>query len=313
MRILVSGGAGFIGSHLCDRLLADGHRVVAIDNFSTGRAKNLAHLADRAAFRLVRHDICEPFAGDGRFDAVFNLASPASPRDYLAAPIETLLAGSLGTRSMLEVALRDEAVFVQASTSETYGDPEVHPQPESYRGNVNPVGPRSVYDESKRFSEALVMAYHRTHGVRTRLARLFNTYGPRMRPTDGRVLPAFLDQAMRGRPLTVFGDGSQTRSFCYVADIVDGLVRLSECAETRPVNLGSPRELTMLQLAGIVQEMAGVPDNVRFGPLPEDDPRRRCPDISRARRILGWQPTVPIEEGIRHMLAWLRSVEGGVG
>ncbi len=306
MRILVSGGAGFIGSHLCDRLLADGHSVVALDNLSTGRDENLSHLSDCRSFRLIQHDICDPFEGTGPLDCVYNLASPASPRDYLAAPIETLLAGSLGTRNMLEVARRHAATFVQASTSETYGDPLVHPQPESYWGNVNPIGPRSVYDESKRFSEALAMAYHRKYGMETRVARLFNTYGPRMRRADGRVLPAFLDQVLRGEPLSVFGDGSQTRSFCYVSDIVDGLIRLARSAEPKPVNLGSPTELTVLELAEIVQDLAGAAPHVRFHPLPEDDPKRRRPDIGRARRLLGWEPRISMEEGLRRTLQWVR-------
>ncbi len=306
MRVLVSGGAGFIGSHLCDHLLADGHSVVALDNLTTGAPENLAHLSDCRVFRLVEHDVCDPFDGAGPFDAVFNLASPASPRDYLAAPIETLLAGSAGTRNMLDVARRDSAVFVQASTSETYGDPLVHPQPETYWGNVNPVGPRSVYDESKRFAEALAMAYHREHGVRTRLARLFNTYGPRMRRGDGRVVPAFLEQALAGQPLTVFGDGSQTRSFCYVSDIVDGLISLSRSSEPAPVNLGSRQEVTVLALAESVRRIVGGSCAIRFEALPQDDPKRRCPDISRAERLLGWRPEVPLEVGLRRTRDWLR-------
>lgn len=306
MRILVSGGAGFIGSHLCDRLLADGHEVVAIDNFSTGRVENLSHLSDCEWFRLIRHDICDPFKGAGPFGAVYNLASPASPRDYLAAPIETLLAGSLGTRNMLEVARRHSATFLQASTSESYGDPLVHPQPETYWGNVNPVGPRSVYDESKRFSEALAMAYHREYGTETRLARLFNTYGPRMKRGDGRVLPAFLEQVLRGEPLSVFGDGSQTRSFCYVSDIVEGLVRLCRSDEPTPVNLGSPRELTVLELAEIVQDLVGASCGVRHYPLPTDDPKRRRPDIAKAKRLLGWAPRITMQEGLRRTLGWFR-------
>ncbi len=286
--------------------MADGHDVVALDNFSTGRAENLAHLRACPSFRLVRHDVCEPFNGTGRFDAVYNLASPASPRDYLAAPIETLLAGSLGTRNMLDVARRDSAIFLQASTSESYGDPLVHPQPETYWGNVNPVGPRAVYDEAKRFSEALTMAYHREHGVETRLARLFNTYGPRMKRGDGRVLPAFLEQVLHGEPLTVFGDGLQTRSFCYVSDIVEGLVRLSGSAEPTPVNLGSSREITVLDLARMVQDLAGAACGIRRLPLPQDDPRRRQPDIGKAKRLLDWEPSVSMEDGLRLTLDWFR-------
>ena len=306
MRVIVTGGAGFLGSHLCDRLLADGHEVLALDNLSTGRAGNLAHLRENPSFRLVEHDVCEPFEGGGPYGAVFNLASPASPKDYLALPLETLLAGSAGARNMLEIARRDGAVFLQASTSETYGDPLVHPQPETYRGNVSPVGPRAVYDEAKRFAEALTMAYCREFGARTRLARLFNTYGPRMKRGDGRVLPAFLEQVLRGEPLTVFGDGSQTRSFCYVSDTVEGLVRLAASGETGPVNIGAPEELTVLELAGMVQRLGGVATGVRHLPLPRDDPRRRQPDIGRAQRILGWEPGVAIEEGLRRTLDWFR-------
>lgn len=306
MRVLVSGGAGFIGSHLCDRLLADGHEVVALDNLSTGRAENLAHLRDCPSFRLLIHDVCEPLPNGAAFDAVFSLASPASPKDYLDRPIETLLAGSAGTRNMLEVARRDSAVFVQASTSESYGDPLVHPQPETYWGNVNPVGPRSVYDESKRFAEALTMAYHRTYGVETRLARLFNAYGPRMKPDDGRVIPGFLIQALRGEPLTVFGDGLQTRSFCYVSDTVDGLVRLAGRPEPSPVNIGSQREVTVLELARIVQALAATNCGICQLPLPQDDPRRRQPDISKARRVLGWNPQVSLEDGLRMAMDWFR-------
>ena len=306
MRVLVSGGAGFIGSHLCDRLVSDGHEVLALDNLSTGRAENLLQLRESRSFRLIRHDTCEPLDLPGRFGAVYNLASPASPRDYLAAPIETLLAGSLGTRNMLEIARRDSARFLQASTSETYGDPQVHPQPESYWGNVNPVGPRSVYDEAKRFSEALVTAYGREYGVRTRVARLFNTYGPRMRRGDGRVVPAFIEQALAGRDLTVFGDGTQSRSFCFVTDIVDGLVRLCDSDERSPVNLGTPSELTVMELARAVQEIAGTASKIRHEQLPEDDPKRRCPRIAKARRLLGWEPAVGMEEGLRRTISWFR-------
>ncbi len=306
MRILVTGGAGFIGSHLCERLLAEGHEVWAVDNLSTGRAENVSHLQAQPRFALLRRDICEPFLDSGPFGVVFNLASPASPRDYLAAPVETLLAGSLGTRNMLEVALRDEATFVQASTSEAYGDPLVHPQPETYWGNVNPVGPRSVYDESKRFAEAIAMAYHREHGVRTRIARLFNVYGPRMKRGDGRVIPSFLTQALAGRDLTVFGDGSQTRTFCYVSDIVEGLVSLLRSRDPTPVNLGSRHEVAVLELADRVQGLAGG-GGIRFGPLPEDDPKRRCPDTAKAERLLGWKPRVRLDEGLRRTLDWFRS------
>ncbi len=299
LRALVTGGAGFIGSHVCDRLLDDGYDVEVVDNFSTGSAANIEHLRNRQDFRVVRRDICEMADFPGEYDLVFNLSSPASPKDYLAAPIETLMAGSVGTRNLLEVARRCRATFVQVSTSETYGDPLVHPQPESYWGNVNPVGPRSVYDESKRFAEALTMAYHREHRLDTRIARLFNTYGPRMKSGDGRVLPAFLEQALRGEPLTVFGDGVQTRSFCYVSDIVDGLVRLAASDEPTPVNLGSTSETRVLDLVRMVQVLVGSSGGIRRLPLPEDDPKRRRPDISKARRLLDWEPRVPLEEGLR--------------
>lgn len=310
MRVLVSGGAGFIGSHLCDRLLADGHEVVALDNLSTGRAGNLRHLRGCRSFRLLIHDVCEPLKECRGFDAVFSLASPASPKDYLDRPIETLLAGSVGTRNMLEVARRDAAVFVQASTSESYGDPLVHPQPETYWGNVNPVGPRAVYDESKRFAEALTMAYHDRYGLETRLARLFNTYGPRMKADDGRVLPGFLVQALRGEPLTVFGDGLQTRSFCYVSDTIEGLMRLAVSSEPSPVNIGSPREVTVLELARKVQRLAEAECGILRLPLPQDDPRRRQPDIGKARRVLDWEPQVSLDDGLRKALDWFRTALG---
>ena len=303
MRVVVSGAAGFIGSHLCDRLLADGHEVIGLDNLSTGRAENLRHLQGRAEFRLFPHDICEPFQADGRIDVVYNLACPASPRDYLEAPLETLAACSEGTRNMLELALRHRATFFQASTSEAYGDALVQPQPETYWGNVNPIGPRSVYDEGKRYAEALTMAYHRERGADTRIARLFNVYGPRMKRGDGRVLPAFLDQALRAVPLTVFGDGSQTRSFCYVTDIAEGIVRLAASDEATPVNLGGPDSITVLELAKLVQAVAGVDCGVTHLELPQDDPNRRQPDIAKARRLLGWEPEVDLWHGVRLMLA----------
>ena len=303
LRAVVSGAAGFIGSHLCDRLLADGHEVIGLDNLSTGRTENLRHLQGCAAFRLVRHDVCGRFESAGRIDVVYNLACPASPRDYLALPLETLKACAAGTRNMLELASRNRAKFLQASTSEAYGDALVQPQPETYWGNVNPVGPRSVYDEGKRYAEALTMAYHREHGVDTRIARLFNVYGPRMKRGDGRVLPAFLDQALRGVPLTVFGDGLQTRSFCYVSDIVEGMVRLVASEESTPINLGGPEEISVLELAGVVQEIAGVSCGIAYRDLPQDDPNRRRPDIGKAKRLLGWEPQVDLRQGIRSMLA----------
>lgn len=306
MRVLVTGGAGFIGSHLCDRLIAEGCEVLALDNLSTGSRANLAHLDGHPRLRFVEHDVCDPLELPERFDQIYNLASPASPKDYHAAPVETLMTGAAGTRNLLEIACKDSAVFVLASTSECYGDPLVHPQPETYWGNVNPVGPRSVYDEAKRFAEALTMAFHRARGADTRIVRLFNTYGPRMKGDDGRVVPAFLEQALRGEPLTVFGDGTQTRSFCYVADIVEGLVRLASSSESGPVNLGNPDEMTMLELAAIVHGLTGTDTGIRFDPLPEEDPKRRRPDIAKARRVLDWRPEVSLDDGMRATLEFFR-------
>ena len=311
MRIVVSGAAGFIGSHFCDRLLADGHTVVGLDNYLTGAASNLAHLADEPRFRLVRQDITEPFSIDGPVDAVVNMASPASPKDYLDHPIETLDVGSTGTRRMLELAREKRARFLLTSTSECYGDPEVHPQLETYWGHVNPVGPRSCYDESKRFAEALTMAYRREHGLATGIARIFNTYGPRMKLDDGRVVPAFLGQALDGAPLTVFGDGSQTRSFCYVSDMVEGLDRLMLSGECYPVNLGNPHEITILEFAEHIRRLTGSHSPIEFRPLPEDDPKQRCPDISKARALLGWDPRVPLEEGLRLTVEHFRREAAG--
>jgi dTDP-glucose 4,6-dehydratase len=309
LRIIVSGGAGFIGSHMCDRLLLEGHTVVALDNLLTGSLKNLSHLESRPAFRFIEHDVNIPLndsVAAAAVDAVLHMASAASPKDYLAHPIETLEVGSVGTRHMLELAKAHGARFLLTSTSECYGDPLVHPQVETYWGNVNPVGPRSCYDESKRFAEALTMAYHRTHGVRTNIARIFNTYGPRMQLNDGRVVPAFLDQALRGEPLTVFGDGSQTRSFCYVSDLVDGLYRLMLSDERYPVNLGNPREMTILEFAEQICKLTNSSSSIVRMPLPEDDPRQRKPDISKARRILGWEPQVPLEEGLKRTAAYFQ-------
>ncbi len=304
MRVLVAGAAGFIGSHLCDRLLADGHHVVGLDNLITGAERNLQHLTSEPRFEYREHDITRPLTRDIPVDCVANLASPASPRDYLEHPIETLDVGSAGTRNMLELALKHNARFLLASTSECYGDPHVHPQVETYWGNVNPVGPRSCYDESKRFAEALTMAYHRHHGLRTNIARIFNTYGPRMKLDDGRVVPAFIGQALRGQPITVFGDGSQTRSFCYVTDLVDGLCRLMLSDERYPVNLGNPCEMTVLQFAEHIRALTGSAAPIEFEPLPEDDPRQRKPDISKAARILDWRPRVGLEEGLRKTLEY---------
>ncbi len=309
MRIVVAGAAGFIGSHFCDRLLAEGHTVVAIDNFLTGSAANLAHLAEEPRFAFQKWDVTQPFTIEGAVDCVANLASPASPKDYLEHPIETLDVGSAGTRNLLELARDKGARFLLTSTSECYGDPLVHPQVETYWGNVNPVGPRSCYDESKRFAEALTMAYHRKHGLRTNIARIFNTYGPRMKLDDGRVVPAFLDQALRGEPMTVFGDGSQTRSFCYVSDLVDGLYRLMLSDERYPVNLGNPAEMTILQFAEQIRSLTGAASPIVFRPLPEDDPKQRRPDIGKARRLLGWEPRVPLEEGLRPTVEYFRALQ----
>jgi dTDP-glucose 4,6-dehydratase len=305
-RIVVSGAAGFVGSHFCDRLLAEGHIVTGLDNFITGKPENLAHLADHPRFRLVRQDITEPFSIEGPVDCVANLASPASPKDYLEHPIETLDVGSIGTRRMLELAREKQARFLLTSTSESYGDPTVHPQVETYWGNVNPVGPRSCYDESKRFAEALTMAYHRKYGLRTNIARIFNTYGPRMKLDDGRVVPAFVDQALRNQPITVFGDGSQTRSFCYVSDLVDGLYRLMFSEERYPVNLGNPCEITILEFAERIRRLTGSNPQTEFLELPQDDPKQRKPDISKARTVLGWSPTVQLEDGLRRTVEYFR-------
>ena len=286
---LISGAAGFIGSHLCDRLLADGGSVVGLDNLITGSRENLEHLANHPKFEFLEADVTRPVTVKGKFDHVWHLASLASPMAYLAHPIETLESGSTATRNMLEVARRDGARFLVTSTSECYGDPLEHPQVETYWGNVNPVGMRSCYDESKRYAEAVTMAYHRTHGVRTNIARIFNTYGPRMALKDGRVVPAFIDQGLNGEAMTVFGDGSQTRSFCYVADLVDGLVRLSQSEERYPVNLGNPAEMTILEFAERIKRLMGVNGEIVFEPLPQDDPKKRRPDISKARALLGWE------------------------
>src|ERR1039457_3840243 len=280
MRVVVTGAAGFLGSHLTDRLLAEGHEVVGLDNLVTGDERNIAHLAGNRRFRFVFHDVTEYISLDGPVDAILHFASPASPIDYLQIPIQTLKVGALGTHKALGLARAKKARFLLASTSEVYGDPLVHPQPETYWGNVNPIGPRGVYDEAKRFAEAMTMAYHRYHGVDTKIVRIFNTYGPRMRPNDGRVVPAFIDQALRNRPITAFGDGSQTRSFCYVSDLIDGLLRLAMSRETGPINIGNPKEMTMLQLAKKVIELIGSKSRIVFKPLPEDDPKVRQPDIT---------------------------------
>jgi dTDP-glucose 4,6-dehydratase len=305
MRVLVTGAAGFLGSHLTDRLLTEGHTVFGVDNLSTGNLENLYHLDDKPRFRFEEQDICQPF-DPGQVDYVFNFASPASPPEYLRLSIETLRAGSAGVENTLAIASKYGAGYLHASTSECYGDPLLHPQTEDYWGNVNPVGPRSVYDEAKRFAEALVMAYHRTFGVDTHLARIFNTYGPRLHPSDGRVISNFIMQALRGEPLTVYGDGSQTRSFCYVDDLIEGILRLSRSTEHFPVNIGNPSEFTILECAEAVLEVTGSKSKVCFEALPQDDPTRRCPDISKARALLGWEPQVQLMEGLQKSLGYFR-------
>jgi dTDP-glucose 4,6-dehydratase len=308
MRAVVLGGAGFVGSHLCERLLDDGAAVVAVDNFLTGSEENLRGLRGRPGFEFLEQDIVEGLSVQGPLDYVFNLASPASPIDYAQLPLETLRVGSIGTENALKLAEAQGAVFLQASTSEVYGDPLVHPQHEGYYGNVNPIGPRAVYDEAKRYAEALTSAYARVRGVKTRIVRIFNTYGPRMRLNDGRVVPAFVGQALRGEDFTVFGDGTQTRSFCYVKDLVDGLVRLALSDVTEPVNIGNPREMTILQFAEAVRAAAGGGGKIVHQPLPQNDPKQRRPDITRARTLLGWEPRVPLEEGLRETIAYFRAI-----
>jgi UDP-glucuronate decarboxylase len=307
MRVLVTGGAGFLGSHLCEKLLEDGHGVICLDNLFTGSRGNVAHLLDGADFEFVRRDVIEPILLE--VDWIFNLACPASPQHYQHNPVKTVKTSVMGALNMLGLAKRVKARILQASTSEVYGDPAVHPQPESYWGNVNPVGPRSCYDEGKRVAETLMMDYHRQNGVDTRIARIFNSFGPRMRADDGRVVSNFIMQALRGEPMTVYGDGSQTRSFCYVDDMVAGLVRLMEHEGEGvhlPVNLGNPRETTMLELVDMVARAVGCEPRVAHMPLPQDDPARRRPDIARARSLLGWEPAVPLEEGVEHTVAWFR-------
>jgi dTDP-glucose 4,6-dehydratase len=310
MRILITGAAGFLGSHLCDRFLADGHTVVGLDNFLTGHPDNIAHLIGHERFSFVRHNISEYTYVAGELDGVLHFASPASPVDYLEMPIQTLKVGSLGTHNALGLALAKRARFLLASTSEVYGDPLVHPQPESYWGNVNPIGPRGCYDEAKRFAEAITMAYHRARGVDTRIVRIFNTYGPRMRPGDGRVVSNFIVQALKGEPLTVYGDGSQTRSFCYVADEVEGIYRLFLSDEHQPVNVGNPNEFTVRQLAELVVELTGSTSPIKSLPLPTDDPKVRRPDIARARALFGWEPTVQLREGLGRTIEYFRGLSG---
>jgi len=299
LRAVITGGAGFLGSHLCDYLIARDWEVLAIDSLITGEESNVAHLLAQPRFRLVRGDVSRYIDVPGPVDYVLHFASPASPVDYLKLPIQTLKVGALGTHNTLGLALAKKARYLLASTSECYGDPEVSPQAETYWGHVNPIGPRGVYDEAKRFAEAMVMAYHRAHGVDTRIARIFNTYGPRMRLNDGRALPNFVHRALTGQPITVYGDGRQTRSFCYVSDLIEGIYRLMQSDEHTPVNIGNPQEITILEFAERVRALAGADVPIVFKPLPQDDPKRRCPDISKARRVLNWEPKVSLEEGLR--------------
>lgn len=305
-RVVVTGGAGFLGSHVCERLLAQGRRVLALDNFSTGRPSNVEHLLSNEHFRLVRADVTDYVHVSGPVDEILHLASPASPLDYLRLPIQTLKVGAIGTMHILGLAKEKGARVLLASTSETYGDPQVHPQPEDYWGHVNPVGPRGVYDEAKRYAEALTMAYRRAHGVNTGIARIFNTYGPRMRPDDGRAIPTFMRQALAGEPLTVAGDGSQTRSVCYVDDLVEALLRLLDSDHAGPMNLGNPQELPVRVLAERIREISGSSSPLAFIARPEDDPTVRQPDISLARTVLGWEPAVTLEDGLSRTLSWFR-------
>jgi len=309
LRTVITGGAGFIGSHLCERFLADGDDVICVDNMLTGAKRNIVHLLDNPKFRFLERNVSEPITIDGAVDNVLHFASPASPADYLAHPIPTLKVGSLGTHNALGLAKAKEAKFLLASTSEVYGDPEVHPQREDYWGNVNPIGPRGCYDEAKRFAEAITMAYHRYHGVKTRIVRIFNTYGPRMRLNDGRCLPNFMRQALKGEPLTIYGKGDQTRSFCYVSDLVEGIVRLLGADYSEPVNIGNPAEITVLQLAEeILALVKETSSRIEYEPLPQDDPKRRKPDITRAQSLLGWQPRVDRADGLKRTLEYFRTV-----
>ena len=313
MRVLITGAAGFLGSHLCDRFLRDSHQVVGLDNFITGNPDNIAHLTGHAQFEFVRHNISTYTYVAGPVDGILHFASPASPIDYLEHPIATLKVGALGTHNALGLAKAKKARFLLASTSEVYGDPLVHPQPESYWGNVNPIGPRGVYDEAKRFAEAITMAYHRAHDVDTRIVRIFNTYGPRMRPNDGRVVSNFIVQALRREPLTIYGDGTQTRSFCFVEDEIEGIYRLFLSGETRPTNIGNPNEFTIGQLAELVRDLTGLDSQVEYRELPVDDPRVRRPDIARARAQLGWEPRIGLREGVQRTIDYFRSVDVGLG
>ena len=310
MRVLITGGAGFIGSHLCDRFLAEGHEVVCLDNLLTGSTENIAHLAGNRKFSFIHHDVTNYIFVEGKIDTILHFASPASPADYQNFPIQTLKVGSLGTHKTLGLAKEKRAKFLLASTSEVYGDPLIHPQREEYWGNVNPIGPRGVYDEAKRFAEAMTMAYHRYHGVDTRIARIFNTYGPRMRLNDGRVVPNFICQALRGEELSIYGDGAQTRSFCYIDDLVEGIFRLLLSPETEPVNLGNPGEFTILEFARVILEVTGAKSRMVHKPLPVDDPQVRKPDVSRALAVLGWSPKVELREGVQKTVPYFQKKLG---
>jgi len=306
LRVVITGGAGFLGSHLCDKLLERGNEVLCLDNLVTGAAINVAHLSSHPRFTFQQHDVSKHIDVAGQVDAVMHFASPASPDDYLKLPIQTLKVGALGTHNTLGLALAKKARYLLASTSECYGDPEISPQVESYWGHVNPIGPRGVYDEAKRFAEAMTMAYHRYHGVDTHIVRIFNTYGPRMRLNDGRALPNFLYQALTGQPITVYGDGKQTRSFCYVSDLVEGIVRLLDSNEHEPVNIGNPQEITILEFANRIRELTHTKAEIIFKPLPKDDPKQRCPDITKAQRLLSWKPVVPLADGLQLTLAYFQ-------
>lgn len=306
MRVVITGGAGFLGSHLCDKLLERGNEVLCLDNLVTGAAINVAHLSSHPRFTFQQHDVSKHIDVAGQVDAVMHFASPASPDDYLKLPIQTLKVGALGTHNTLGLALAKKARYLLASTSECYGDPEISPQVETYWGHVNPIGPRGVYDEAKRFAEAMTMAYHRYHGVDTHIVRIFNTYGPRMRLNDGRALPNFLYQALTGQPITVYGDGKQTRSFCYVSDLVEGILRLLDSNEHEPVNIGNPQEITILEFANRIRELTHTKAEIIFKPLPKDDPKQRCPDIGKAQRLLNWKPVVPLADGLQLTLAYFQ-------
>jgi dTDP-glucose 4,6-dehydratase len=310
VRTLVTGGAGFLGSHLCDRLIKEGHEVICMDNLSTGNIDNISHLIGNNQFRFIKHNVTEYIYLEGPLDNILHFASPASPIDYLEMPIQTLKVGSLGTHKALGLAKGKKARLLLASTSEVYGDPLVHPQPEDYYGNVSPIGPRGVYDEAKRFAEAITMAYHRYHDIDTRIARIFNTYGPRMRMRDGRVVPAFICQALKGEALTVFGDGTQTRSFCYVSDLIEGIYQLLMSDEVDPVNIGNPAEMSVLEFAQEIIRIVGSTSKIILKPLPQDDPKVRQPDISKIKRVLGWTPTVSLQEGLNKTLAYFKEQLG---